>query len=73
MALIKCTECGKEVSDKAAACPGCGAPPPLRSLVPDQPGSTTVAASLAWVAIALAVVGLVIWAVNFWIEVRSGV
>ena len=26
MALIKCAECSKEVSDKAAACPGCGAP-----------------------------------------------
>lgn len=26
MALIKCTECGKEVSDKANACPGCGCP-----------------------------------------------
>lgn len=26
MALIKCAECGKEVSDKAEACPGCGAP-----------------------------------------------
>lgn len=26
MALIKCSECGKEVSDKAAACPGCNAP-----------------------------------------------
>jgi len=26
MALIKCKECGKEVSDKAAACIGCGAP-----------------------------------------------
>lgn len=26
MALIKCTECGKEVSDKAVACPNCGAP-----------------------------------------------
>lgn len=26
MALIKCDECGKEVSDKAASCPGCGAP-----------------------------------------------
>ena len=27
MALIKCSECGKEVSDKATACPNCGAPP----------------------------------------------
>jgi cytochrome c biogenesis protein CcdA len=26
MALIKCAECGNEVSDKARACPRCGAP-----------------------------------------------
>lgn len=26
MALIKCTECGKEFSDKAPACPNCGCP-----------------------------------------------
>lgn len=26
MALIKCDECSREISDKAAACPGCGAP-----------------------------------------------
>lgn len=26
MALIKCTECGREISDAAAACPGCGHP-----------------------------------------------
>lgn len=26
MALIKCGECGKEVSDKAVSCPGCGVP-----------------------------------------------
>ena len=26
MALIKCTECGHEVSDKASACPNCGCP-----------------------------------------------
>lgn len=31
MALIKCAECGREVSDKATACPQCAAPiaPPL--------------------------------------------
>lgn len=27
MSLIKCSECGKEISDQASACPGCGAPP----------------------------------------------
>lgn len=26
MALIKCPECGKEISDKAASCPHCGCP-----------------------------------------------
>lgn len=26
MALIKCDECGKEVSDKAKSCPNCGCP-----------------------------------------------
>lgn len=26
MALINCSECGKEISDKAVACPNCGAP-----------------------------------------------
>lgn len=26
MALIKCKECGKEISDKAKVCPNCGAP-----------------------------------------------
>lgn len=26
MALIKCPECGKEISDKARACPNCGYP-----------------------------------------------
>ena len=26
MALIKCSECQKEISDKAVACPNCGSP-----------------------------------------------
>ncbi len=26
MALIKCPECGKEISDKAKTCIGCGCP-----------------------------------------------
>lgn len=26
MALIKCTECGHMVSDKASMCPNCGCP-----------------------------------------------
>lgn len=30
MALLKCTDCGREVSDKAAACPHCGCPTSAR-------------------------------------------
>ena len=26
MAMIKCPECGKEISDKASTCPNCGSP-----------------------------------------------
>lgn len=26
MALVQCTECSREISDKAASCPHCGAP-----------------------------------------------
>ena len=26
MAMIKCSECGNDVSDKAGSCPNCGAP-----------------------------------------------
>ena len=26
MAIIKCAECGRDISDAAAACPGCGHP-----------------------------------------------
>jgi Short C-terminal domain/zinc-ribbon domain len=26
MALISCTECGQQISDKASACPRCGSP-----------------------------------------------
>lgn len=38
MALIKCKECGREVSDQAKSCPNCGAPLTL------QTGFTDVAA-----------------------------
>ncbi|WP_200174978.1 zinc-ribbon domain-containing protein [Ectothiorhodospira shaposhnikovii] len=36
MALIDCPECGRQVSDKAPACPGCGVPIAHESA---QPGS----------------------------------
>jgi hypothetical protein len=45
MALIECSECSRQVSDKAPACPGCGAPVSrARAVVPEvsriQPAAT---------------------------------
>lgn len=34
MALISCCECGKQVSEKANACPNCGAPVEVTSILP---------------------------------------
>lgn len=45
MGLIKCTECGKEISDKATTCPNCGCPvnstagttpPPMQQTMPNM-------------------------------------
>jgi Bacterial SH3 domain/zinc-ribbon domain len=37
MALIHCSECGKEISSLATACPSCGAPPPSSIVPPPLP------------------------------------
>ncbi|MFZ6696827.1 zinc-ribbon domain-containing protein [Stenotrophomonas acidaminiphila] len=72
MALIKCTECGRELSDKAAACPGCGAPIPQPSLVPQKPGSSIGASWLTVIALASAGVVLAVWCIRFWLDARAG-
>ena len=41
MSLIKCSECGKEVSDKAKTCPNCGNPIDTKIYCPNC-GSTNV-------------------------------
>lgn len=38
MALINCSECNKEISDRAAACPNCGAPMPTESFEREYTG-----------------------------------
>lgn len=41
MALVSCKECGKQISDQAAACPNCGAPVSGRSQPPAAPVMVT--------------------------------
>ena len=36
MALVKCKECGKDVSDKAKTCPNCGADIHIQQLSTSQ-------------------------------------
>ena len=68
MALIKCTDCGSDVSDAAPACPKCGRPSalPTRFAVPAPP-LTPSAATPRSQAAAIAVVILIgfgLWAYN---------
>lgn len=51
MALINCKECGKQISDLAAACPNCGFPiAPLRA----QPSNAATSGKSRSIAVALA-------------------
>jgi len=68
--MIKCSECGRAVSDQAAACVGCGAPLPRPNnmgafnLVPeDRPARLPTAGQIRLRALlsALALVAGVIW------------
>lgn len=41
MAMIKCPECGKEISSKATVCPNCGCPSSEFANIPDENMDTT--------------------------------
>ena len=46
MALIQCPECGKQISDKAAACPDCGNPMALANSPGQESGTYCSSCSL---------------------------
>ena len=57
MALIKCKECGADVSTSATACPKCGAPVP-------SAGKTAMSSiRFLWIAVRIAIALVVGWAV----------
>jgi uncharacterized protein YgiM (DUF1202 family) len=53
MALIRCYDCGKEISSLATACPSCGAPPRPTIVPPPLPPQSSRAKQLSWGTIAL--------------------
>lgn len=60
MALVKCTECGGQVSTQAVACPKCGAPVRVPDFVPDfgkSFGIGKVLGAIAAVYLAVIVIG----------------
>jgi hypothetical protein len=64
MALIDCQECGKQISDKASACPNCGAPVSAASsqaapVIPKKQGSSPTTKVLG--VIVLAMLLFVLW------------
>ena len=63
MALITCAECGREISDQAPACPGCGAPPEVfaRTGVHDDPSVDSAAVATAFLHAATSGDGRPLW------------
>ena len=55
MALVRCYECGKEISSLATACPSCGAPPQsaIPPPLPTEARPASRAKQLSWGTIAL--------------------
>lgn len=56
MALIKCNECGKEISDTAVSCPNCGA-----KNKNNNEGATT---GLKVICFLIPLIGIIIFAIN---------
>ena len=58
MALIPCRECGRQLSETAPACPGCGAVPRAAA----RPAAKT--SGCAWIALVLVALPLVVFIAN---------
>lgn len=57
MALINCSECGKEISDKAKTCPNCGYK--LKRIKSISPRMKVAILSVS--AVVIVVIGLAVW------------
>ncbi len=61
MALIKCTECGKEISDSAVSCPHCGYETPHARKMEEEKIVMRTSLVVQLICIALEVVGAILF------------
>lgn len=54
MALIHCSECGREISDQALSCPGCGALTKIQFLTESKPKETSPVMGIVAIGLGLA-------------------
>ena len=59
MALIKCKECGKEISDQATTCPNCGCPINDDTYTKEVKASKRVAIFIIAILIIVCLVGFI--------------
>lgn len=71
MSMIKCPECGKEVSDKAYACPSCGSPvSPKTEPTPKKEGKKLTVIVIVILIIFISIVSSVVTPVYLKMEER---
>ena len=59
MALIKCPECGKSISDQAISCPECGHP------INQKPLKKIISKKTLWIGCAIAFVCIIVGSIIF--------
>jgi uncharacterized membrane protein YvbJ len=71
MAIIKCSECGNQVSSKATACPHCGAPVAAAAVEAKHAGTplTTVQETSKKLKLHIIIASVIFWAAVLWIIV----
>lgn len=71
MALIKCGECGRSVSNQAASCPGCGAPVGLSGATHQKKPVTVEQTGKQFKGMMLVSVLMVIMGMLWWMAASS--
>lgn len=64
MAMIKCKECGKEISDQARACPYCGCPSEEAKKSQDTQDKNASSSRVLFVILGIILIVIAFWLVS---------